>query len=90
MAELNFESYERVPFTIEAVEITEYNLEEVAKSVGDIQTDENGNRYIKVDRRLIPALTEVYPGYFMTKMDKKNRCYTPELFAKLFVKKAAA
>lgn len=86
MSELQYSEYERVPFRIEAVEITEDNLEEVAKSVGEVVSREDGSKYIKVDRRLIPALTEVYPGYFMTKMGTKNRCYSPDLFEQLFTK----
>lgn len=82
---LEFKTYERIPFDIEAVEITEENLEEVAKDVGEVQTKADGSRFIKVERRLVPGVYEVFPGYFMTRMDKKIRCYAPHIFTKQYV-----
>ena len=81
---MEFNSYIRRPFVVEAVEITEENLEEVAKYVGEVKSDDEGNRYIRVDRRLVPALFKVYPGFYFTRMGDKHRCYTPEIFAKQF------
>lgn len=81
---LDFKAYRRIPFEIEAVEITEENLEEVAKEVGEVQTKEDGTRFIKVDRRLVPGVYEVFPGFFLTRMDKKIRCYSPRIFTEQY------
>jgi hypothetical protein len=77
---LEFKEYRRIPFTIEAVEITEENLDVVAREVGEVQTKADGTRFIKVDRRLVPGVYEVFPGFFLTRMDKKIRCYSPRIF----------
>lgn len=77
---MEFNTYVRKPFVVEAVEITEENIEEVAEFVGTIRHKEDGTKYIFVDRRLVPNLFRVYPGFFMTRMGDNVRCYSPKIF----------
>lgn len=81
----NFTTFVRKPFVVEAVEITEDNIEEVANYVGDLRHKEDGTPYILVDRRLVPNVERVYPGYFMTKMGENVRCYSRRIFKEQFM-----
>lgn len=82
---MEFKKYVRVPFNVEAVEVTVDNIEEVAKSVGTLRHKEDGTPYIQVDRRLIPNIFRVYPGFWMTKMGDNIRCYSKRMFTEQFV-----
>jgi hypothetical protein len=77
---MQFNTYTRKPFIVEAVEITEENILEIAEFVGTVRKKEDGTSYIQVDRRLIPNVYRVYPGFFMTRMGDNVRCYSPKIF----------
>jgi len=77
---MEFTTYVRKPFVVEAVEITKENIAEVAKFVGDLREKEDGTPYILVDRRLVPNVFRVYPEFFMTKMGENVRCYSRKIF----------
>lgn len=82
---LEFTTFVRKPFTIEAVEITEENIAEIAPMVGDLCTKEDGSRFIKVDHNRVPNVPMVFVGYWMTKMGNNVRCYSRKSFALQFV-----
>lgn len=84
---MEFTTFVRKPFVVEAVEITAENLTEVAKYIGDVREREDGTQYILVDRRLVPNVFKVYPGFFMTKMGENIRCYARKIFKEQFVEK---
>jgi hypothetical protein len=79
-----FNTYIRKPFVVEAVEITEENINEVAEFVGTVRKKEDGTSYIQVDRRLIPNVYRVYPGFYMTRMGDNIRCYSAKIFTEQF------
>lgn len=88
---LEFTGFVRKPFMVEAVEITFENLEEVAKLIGKVDTDEDGKTIIRVDRKLMPDVYRVSPGplvvrpgFFMTRMGNHIRCYNRKVFFKQF------
>lgn len=84
--ELNFSTFVRKPFTVEAVLITEDNIEEVSKFVGELKhKKEDGSPFIQVDRRIVPSVHRVYPGFWMTQMNNNIRCYAPHVFTEQFV-----
>lgn len=83
--ELVFDTYVRKPFVVEAVEVTVDNIDEIAKDVGDVEFKEDGTPFIKVNRRLVPNVFRVYPGFFMTRMGDHIRCYNRKLFFEQFV-----
>lgn len=77
--------YFRKPFVVEAVEITDDNIKELAHLIGTIQTKDDGTVYIKVDRTLVPNIQEVYIGFWLTKTGNNNvRCYRKRIFDRLF------
>lgn len=81
---MEFSTFVRKPFVVEAVEVTAENIAEVAKYVGDLREKEDGTPYILVDRRLVPNVFKVYPGFFMTKMGENVRCYSRKIFKEQF------
>lgn len=88
--QMEFTTFVRKPFLVEAVEITAENIEEVAKFVGDLRQKEDGTPFILVDRRLVPNVYRVYPGFFMTKMGENVRCYSRKIFREQFIEKDKA
>lgn len=82
---MEFATFVRKPFEVRAVEITEENIEEVATHVGDLRQKDDGTPYILVDRRLVPNVTKVYVGFWMTKMGENVRCYSRKIFREQFM-----
>lgn len=81
---MDFQSYVRKPFVVEAVEVTEDNIGEIAKYVGELRAKDDGTPFIFVDRRLVPNIFRVYPGFFMTRMNDHIRCYSRKVFFEQF------
>jgi hypothetical protein len=77
-------TFVRKPFTVEAVEVTVENIAEIAEFVGTLR-EKDGKPYIQVDRRLVPNIYHVYPGFWMTKMGDNIRCYSKRVFSQQFV-----
>lgn len=82
---MEFAQYVRKPFVVEAVEITVDNIDEVAKYVGEVREKDDGTPFIYVDRRLVPNVFRVYPGFFMTRMGDYIRCYSKKAFHEQFI-----
>ena len=82
---MEFTTFVRKPFIVDAVEITVDNIAEVAKYVGDLREKEDGTPYILVDQRLVPNVDRVYLGFFMTKMGENVRCYSKRIFKEQFL-----
>jgi hypothetical protein len=82
--ELEFSEFIRKPFVVEAVEVTTENIAEVAKYVGEVREKDDGTPYIFVDRRLVPNVYRVFPGFFMTRMGDHVRCYSSKVFKDQF------
>lgn len=81
---LEFTSFVRRPFVVEAVEVTNDNIMEIAKFVGELEKLDDGSVFIRVDRRLVPNVFRVLPGYFMTRMGDHIRCYSRKVFIEQF------
>ena len=86
---MEYTTYVRKPFTVEAVEITDDNIEQLAKYIGDLEKDDDGTVYILVDRRKVPNVQRVFVGFFMTKMGRQVRCYSRKIFNEQFMVKDA-
>jgi len=81
---MEFKTYTRTPFAVEAVEITEDNIDEIAALIGSVRT-KDGVKTILVDRKIVPNIGRAGIGWFVTKMDDKYRCYAPKLFSEQFI-----
>lgn len=83
---MEFTTFVRKPFIVEAVEITAENIGELADLVGALREKEDGTPYIQVDRRLVPNIFRVYPGFWMTRMGDNIRCYSQKVFREQFAR----
>lgn len=82
---MEFKQFVRKPFVVEAIEITVDNIAEWAPKIGELKTkEEDGTPYIYVDRRLVPGVNRVWPGYMLTRMGDTIRCYSPAVFQQQF------
>jgi hypothetical protein len=90
---MQFTEFVRRPFVVEAIEVTEENIAEVAEYVktvlanyvGELRSKEDGTPFISVDRHLVPNIFKVYPGFFLTRMGDHIRCYSRKVFMEQFV-----
>lgn len=82
---MEFTTFVRKPFMVEAVEVTEENIADIAKFVGDLRKNDDGTHYISVNRLLFPNLFKVSPGFWMTRMGDNVRCYSKTVFRKQFI-----
>lgn len=82
---MEFTNFVRKPFVVSAVEVTKENIAEIATFIGEFREKDDGTPYIQVDRRLIPNIFRVYPGFWMTKMGDNVRCYSKRVFTEQFV-----
>lgn len=83
--EMEFTTFVRKPFVVEATEVTEENIAEIAKLIGVLRENEKGVTYIHVDRRLVPNIFRVYPGFWMTRLGDNIRCYSRRVFRQQFI-----
>jgi hypothetical protein len=83
-ADLETKRYVRTPFVVEATIITEENIDSIAEKIGEVKV-RNGEKYIALDRRIIPNLSRAYVGWFFTTLDDNYRCYSPKVFNAQFV-----
>ena len=81
---MEFTTFVRKPFSVEAVEITTENIAEIAEFVGELK-EKDGKPYIQVNRRIVPNLFRVFPGFWMTRMGDNIRCYSRKVFNEQFV-----
>lgn len=81
---MEFKKFVRKPFVIEAVEVTDENIAEIAEQVGTLRVKDDGTQYIQVDPELIPNVGRVYPGFWLTKLDGNTRCYSRMAFLTQF------
>lgn len=86
---MEFNKFVRKPFIVEAVEVTQENIAEIAKLIGQIRALDDGTPYIVVDRRLVPNSHKVYVGYWVTRMDDNIRCYSKKSFTNHFTPETA-
>jgi hypothetical protein len=84
---MEFMTFIRKPFTVEAIEITEENMKEVATLIGTVRT-KDGVTYISLDRRIVPNVHRAFVGWYLTRLEDNYRVYAPKLFASEFVEQA--
>lgn len=82
---MQFKTYVRKPFTVSAVEVTEDNIEDIAKLCGTIETNGEGQRFIKVTNDSVKTVTRVYVGFWMTKNGDNIRFYSNRIFSQQFI-----
>ena len=81
---MEFQQFIRKPFVVEALEITRENIHELSDMIGTFGEDETGP-FIQADPDKVPTVTRVTPGYWVTKMGRNIRCYSPKVFDEQFI-----
>ncbi len=84
--ELKFDTHIRTPFRIQALRITDKNIEAVAEKVGTLESEESGRQVIILDPNIVQTVGKAYAGWWLTFMDKRYRCYAPRVFERQFMK----
>lgn len=82
--ELDFERFIRTPFQVKATKITEENIELVAELVGEVR-EKNGEKYIALDRRIVPNVARAHVGWWVTVLGDNLRCYSPKVYKEQFM-----
>lgn len=80
---MNYKTFVRRPFTVVAVEITEENIADIAKHIGELKMKDD-ETYIQLDRRVVPNVSKAQIGWFITRMDGNYRAYAPKVFEEQF------
>lgn len=75
-----FTDYVRKPFKIEAVQITDDNMDELCELVGKEVQSKGNTRYIVLNKRIIPNGFRAYVGWWVTQMGDQLRCYPNRIF----------
>lgn len=84
METLEFQEYVREPYVVEAVLITDENIEQLAPLIGTLRVKGNGKKYIEVNNDLVKNIFQVHPGYYMTRYQGRVRCYSENAFRRTF------
>lgn len=82
---MEFTNYVRKPFIVKAIQVTEENIGELAPMIGTLRQKDDGTPYIQVNRKLVPNVFRVYPGFWMTQMGENVHCYSTRIFTDQFV-----
>lgn len=77
------ETYVRRPFQVQAFEITQDNIAELAPHVGEL-CDDDGTPFIKSDKKKVGNNFKVWPGFFATVLKGHVRCYSRKTFFEQF------
>jgi len=80
---MEYEKYVRKAFLVDVVVVTQENIYEISKLVGELR-EENGKPYIQVNNNVVPGIKRVHIGYYMTRMGDNIRCYNPRVFKSQF------
>lgn len=85
---LDYEIFVRAPFKIEAVEVTDENIYDIAEMLGSkiFSDTRTGNIFIGVDHEQMPGIYRIYAGFWVTRMGHRFRAYSQQRFLKEFVK----
>lgn len=81
---MEYKTFVRKPFQVDVVQITEDNIDDCAELIGEVR-EEDGVAYILVDRRLVPNVPRAHIGFYMTRMGRKTRVFSPKLFKEQFM-----
>jgi hypothetical protein len=86
---MEFTSFTRKPFTVDAVQITKENMAEVAELIGELR-EKDGVQFIAINRRIVPNIHRAFEGWWVTKMGDNLRCYAGTIFTDQFEPTPAA
>ena len=78
-------TYKRKPFYVEAIEITEENIDAVGAIIGEVFTQgDSGVKFIAVNNSIVPGVKTAHIGFWLTVMGNRYRCYHENIFHQQF------
>jgi hypothetical protein len=81
---MEFTEHIRRPFKVEAVQITKDNIEEIASMIGELKT-KGDEKFILLDKRIVPSMNRAYVGWWVTRFNDNLRCYSNKIFTEQFM-----
>ena len=85
---MEYTEFVRVPFLVQAVQVTEENFDDIFELIGkEVKELPTGKRYILIDRRIIPNGHKAQIGGWVTSMNDKIRYYSKTAFEEQFVER---
>jgi len=93
MMDLEVQTFVRKPFSVEAVQVTDENMDAVAKwCQGDVRTADKGDPFIKVrvHNPLTDRQTKAFVGDWVLYAGKGYKVYTDKAFERSFDPKEVA
>lgn len=87
MGKLQFRTFERKPFRVEAVKITEENIDEIGELIGEVRIHRRTkHKFIITNPKIVSEVGMVYIGWYLTRFKGRYRCYKPIAFEKEFIR----
>lgn len=80
-----YTAFIRKPFKIEAVQITEENIQELAELLGGSVQEKKGRPFIMCNRKVTPQSDRAQLGGWITVMDNNLRVYPDKVFRRMFM-----
>ena len=82
---MEFQEFVRRPFKVEAIRITEENIDEVAALIGEVKVHtKTKDKFILLDKRIVPSMTRAFVGWWVTRYNDNLRVYSNKIFLEQF------
>lgn len=82
---MEFTEFVRRPFKVEAIRITEENIDEIAALIGEVKVHAKSNeKFILLDKRIVPSMARAFVGWWVTKFNDNLRVYSNKIFLEQF------
>lgn len=86
--QMDFTTFIRRPFKVEAIEVTDENFDQIAELTGTVTENNDGVKCIDTDRKIVQNVFRIYVGFWVTKMGENLRGYSAKTFNEMFVKES--
>lgn len=82
---MEFTEFVRRPFKVEAIKITDENINEIAALIGEIKVHpKTKEKFILLDKRIVPSMARAYVGWWVTRFNDNLRVYSNKIFQEQF------
>lgn len=85
LTHFNSRPFVRRPFNVEALRLTEDNLDAIAEMLGEVKTSKKGVTYIKIDPKHNTNRRVVELGFWITQKDDVLHFYSDNAFKRNFM-----
>lgn len=83
---MEFTEFVRRPFKVEAIRITDENIDEIAVLIGEVKVhNKTKEKFILLDKRIVPSMARAIVGWWVTRYNDNLRVYSNKVFLEQFV-----